>query len=177
MQTHEVKSTTKFKKEVRIGRGGKRGKTSGRGTKGQGARAGNKKRPEFRDIIKKLPKLRGYKFNSRKTAPTVVTFEFIEKVFNAGDIVSPYTLADKGVSSTKGHMLSSVKILNRGTLSKALTFEHCHVSKAATDVITKAGGTVKPVVVRVIKKEKGGTSGKPKNAPKKVSSKKAPQAE
>lgn len=45
-----------------VGRGGKHAKTSGRGGKGQTARAGNKRRPELRDIIKKLPKLRGYRF-------------------------------------------------------------------------------------------------------------------
>lgn len=47
-----------------VGRGGTRGKQSGRGGKGQTARAGNKRRPEMRDIIKKLPKLRGYRFKS-----------------------------------------------------------------------------------------------------------------
>lgn len=47
-----------------MGRGGKHAKTSGRGGKGQTARAGNKRRPELRDIIKKLPKKRGYQFKS-----------------------------------------------------------------------------------------------------------------
>lgn len=47
-----------------MGRGGKRGKTAGRGGKGQTARAGNKRRPELRDIIKRLPKNRGYHFKS-----------------------------------------------------------------------------------------------------------------
>lgn len=173
MQTHDVKSTTQLKKAVQIGRGGKRGKTSGRGTKGQGARAGNKKRPEFRDIIKKLPKLRGYKFNSRKTAPSVVTFEFIEKVYNTGETVNPDTLKAKGVTATKGHALRLVKILNKGTLSKKLTFEHCAVSKTAEATITSAGGTVVHAVKRVIKKEKGGTSGKPKAASAKKSTPKA----
>ncbi len=49
-----------------MGRGGKHAKTSGRGGKGQTARAGNKRRPELRDIIKKLPKNRGYQFKSKK---------------------------------------------------------------------------------------------------------------
>ena len=49
-----------------VGRGGKHAKTSGRGGKGQTARAGNKRRPELRDIIKKLPKKRGYRFSSVK---------------------------------------------------------------------------------------------------------------
>lgn len=71
MQINELKRTHKNKKDRIVGRGGKHAKTSGRGGKGQTARAGNKRRPELRDIIKKLPKLRGYRFNSRK-APVVV---------------------------------------------------------------------------------------------------------
>jgi len=47
-----------------VGRGGKHAKTSGRGGKGQTARSGNKRRPELRDIIKRLPKNRGYQFKS-----------------------------------------------------------------------------------------------------------------
>ena len=43
MQLHELKPKTKNKKRITVGRGGKRGKTSGRGTKGQNARAGHKK--------------------------------------------------------------------------------------------------------------------------------------
>lgn len=66
MQIHEVKRKHKNKKDRIVGRGGKHAKTSGRGGKGQTARAGNKRRPELRDIIKKLPKLRGYRFNAAK---------------------------------------------------------------------------------------------------------------
>src|SRR3989344_9254569 len=66
-----LKKNQKKKKKRRerwVGRGGKHAKTSGRGGKGQTARAGNKRRPELRDIIKKLPKNRGYRFQSvRKT--------------------------------------------------------------------------------------------------------------
>ncbi|MDD5721063.1 MAG: hypothetical protein PHT16_01275 [Candidatus Pacebacteria bacterium] len=66
MQIHNLKRTHKNKKDRLIGRGGKHAKTSGRGGKGQTARAGNKRRPELRDIIKKLPKNRGYQFKSIK---------------------------------------------------------------------------------------------------------------
>lgn len=66
MQIHNLKRTHKNKKDRIVGRGGKHAKTSGRGGKGQTARAGNKRRPELRDIIKKLPKNRGYKFKSKK---------------------------------------------------------------------------------------------------------------
>ena len=57
MQLKDLKRENPNKRSTRVGRGGKRGKTSGRGHKGQNARAGNSKRPEIRDIIKKVPKL------------------------------------------------------------------------------------------------------------------------
>lgn len=66
MQIHNLKRQHKNKKDRLVGRGGKHAKTSGRGGKGQTARAGNKRRPELRDIIKKLPKNRGYRFHSVK---------------------------------------------------------------------------------------------------------------
>lgn len=67
MQFHTLKRKTANKKSKTVGRGGKRGKTSGRGTKGQNARAGRKKRPELRDFIKRVPKLRGRGVNSLKS--------------------------------------------------------------------------------------------------------------
>ena len=53
----------------RVGRGqsSTRGKQSGRGGKGQTARAGAKIRPALRDIIKKIPKRRGYGKNRGRT--------------------------------------------------------------------------------------------------------------
>ncbi len=64
MQIHNLKRVHKNKGDRLVGRGGRRGKTAGRGGKGQTARAGNKRRPELRDIIKRLPKNRGYQFKS-----------------------------------------------------------------------------------------------------------------
>ncbi len=64
MQIHNLKRTHKNKGDRQVGRGGRRGKTAGRGGKGQTARSGNKRRPELRDIIKRLPKNRGYQFKS-----------------------------------------------------------------------------------------------------------------
>src|SRR3989338_6673813 len=61
MQIHEVKPKLKKHAQKRVGRGGKRGTYSGRGIKGQKARAGHRIRPALRDVIKKIPKLRGYR--------------------------------------------------------------------------------------------------------------------
>lgn len=61
MQLHQIKKTKSSKKKKRIGRGGKKGTYCGKGIKGQKSRAGAKIRPEIRDFIKKIPKVRGYK--------------------------------------------------------------------------------------------------------------------
>ncbi|MEX0932378.1 MAG: uL15 family ribosomal protein [Parcubacteria group bacterium] len=70
MQFHTLKPKTANKKSRQVGRGTTRGKTAGRGTKGQNARAGRKKRPELRDFIKRIPKLRGRGKNSLKSRQT-----------------------------------------------------------------------------------------------------------
>ncbi|MDD5552006.1 MAG: hypothetical protein PHI88_02520 [Candidatus Pacebacteria bacterium] len=66
MQLHEIRPIHKLKQKKRVGRGGKKGTYCGRGVKGQKARAGAKIRPELRDLVKKIPKLRGYKFKYPK---------------------------------------------------------------------------------------------------------------
>ena len=79
MQIHNLKRQNKNKKDRIVGRGGKHAKTSGRGGKGQTARAGNKRRPELRDIIKKLPKNRGYQFKSIRRAVLVATEKVLKE--------------------------------------------------------------------------------------------------
>ena len=79
MQLNNLKPRTKRKKSVQVGRGGKRGKTAGRGTKGQNARAGRKKRPEIRDFIKRFPKLRGRGKNSFKSFQPKLSGEALKK--------------------------------------------------------------------------------------------------
>ena len=66
MQLQDIKPRNKPKRKKRVGRGGKRGTYSGKGLKGQKSRAGAKIRPELRDFIKKVPKLKGYNFKRYK---------------------------------------------------------------------------------------------------------------
>lgn len=87
MQIHNLKRQHKNKKDRIVGRGGKHAKTSGRGGKGQTARAGNKRRPELRDIIKKLPKNRGYQFKSFRKK-ILVNKEKLSTVFKEGEKIS-----------------------------------------------------------------------------------------
>src|SRR5436190_21485808 len=95
MQLHQLKKHSANKKSARVGRGGKRGKTSGRGTKGQRARAGRKMRPELRDIIKKIPKRRGYRCKAVSVAAFPISLEALEKAFSSGETVSRETLLAK----------------------------------------------------------------------------------
>ena len=97
MQAHQLKRSHPNKKTMIVARGGKRGKTAGRGGKGQSARAGNKRRPEWRDIIKKFPKLRGRGVNSNKPITTAffpVNVGRLESEFDNGANITPSVLVD-----------------------------------------------------------------------------------
>lgn len=142
MELNSIQSKAK-KSRKRIARGGKRGKTAGRGTKGQKSRAGRKIRPAERDLIKKLPKLRGYRFKSLKNKHAVVSVGAIERVFQQGDVVSPTTLVAHRLIEKKGSVTPAVKVLSDGAITKKVTIEGCAVSAAAREKIEKAGGSVK----------------------------------
>lgn len=147
MQAHTLSRVHKNKKTPRVGRGGKRGKTSGRGTKGQKARAGRKMRPEMRDLIKKLPKLRGHGKNRARTVRTnrvqyvPVNLAQLEALFESGDTVTKEVLVKKGAVSKKGGRMPSVKILGTGELSKKLSVSGMAYSASAKTAIEKAGGS------------------------------------
>lgn len=147
MQLHELQRLYPRKAEKRIGRGGKRGKTSGRGHKGQKARAGNSTRPEMRDIIKKLPKLRGFGINrartvhSGRTRPVVVNVSRVNERHPAGE-VTPTTLVTHGLVSTRGKRVPPIKILGDGEVTNVFQVSGCTVSAQAREKIEAAGGSV-----------------------------------
>jgi large subunit ribosomal protein L15 len=144
MQLNELKSRTKRDGSKRVGRGraSGKGKTSGRGTKGQNARAGHKKRPDVREKLKKLPKLRGYKFASFREKPAVINLSTLEAAFGAGETINPTVLVERGLISVRRGKTAKVKILGDGELSKKFTFAGCLVSGAARSKIEQAGGTI-----------------------------------
>lgn len=142
MQIHEIKRKTSLKKKKYIGRGGKRGTTSGRGTKGQKARSGHKIRPEFRDIIKKLPKLRGYKFGTVSPKAYPVNLKELETVFVDGGIVTPEILVERGVVAKRNGKMPIIKILGTGNITRQLEISGCTVSTTAKEKIEKAGGKI-----------------------------------
>ena len=129
----------------RIGRGigSGTGKTSGRGHKGQGARAGSATRTfegGQMPIYRRLPK-RGFKNLFRKVyAP--VNLDRLQAAVDAGRIdpgrpVDLLTLRAAGLISKR---LDGVRLLARGELTTALTIEVDSASKAAVAAVAKAGG-------------------------------------
>lgn len=146
MQLHALIPKTKNRKPAPVGRGGTRGKTSGRGGKGQTARAGHKIRPEARDLIKKLPKRRGHGKNRARTVRTnrvfaaAVNLSALDAEFKAGETVSPAALVAKGLVRRTGGRAPEVKILGTGTLTKALIVRNCVLSEVALKALVAAGG-------------------------------------
>lgn len=142
MQLHTINPTNARLPKKRVGRGGKRGTTSGKGTKGQRSRSGHRIRPAARDIVLKFPKLRGVG-NSRRAIPATIV--------KTGDI--PALLAKAQSAMLTREVLASlkrirdakarVKVVSNGKLSSAVSISGIPITKGAKQEILKAGGTVK----------------------------------
>jgi large subunit ribosomal protein L15 len=148
MQLHQLQGEKQKKIARRIGRGGKRGKTSGRGHKGQKSRAGHSIRPAERDMIKRIPKLRGHGINRGKTVnsgkikPETVNISVLEQICTEGSTVNPRFLVEKKILRRIGGRLPQVKILGNGSLEKKITVSGCTLSKKAHEAIIAKGGSV-----------------------------------
>ena len=151
------------KKRVGRGEGSGFGKTSGRGQKGAGSRAGAKQRVNFEGgqmpIHMRLRKLRGphmkksmpfEQFGRTHTQP--VNLKDLEARFDAGAEVTPESLREKGLATRKD---VPVKILGQGDLGKKLTVRVHYASKSAREKIEGAGGTIELLVEPKKPKAKG----------------------
>src|SRR5579862_3001060 len=140
MKVHDLApapGSTRPKRRVGRGTGGKGGKTAGRGTKGQGAR--NNIKPGFEGgqlpLAQRIPKLKGFK-NPFRVEYVVVNLDTLE-AFD-GDVVSPDTLRAAGLV----HKHGLVKVLGRGELTRPLLVSAHGFSQSAVAAIEAAGGTV-----------------------------------
>lgn len=128
-------------KARRVGRGhgSGRGKTSGRGTKGTGAR--NSVPAWFEGgqmpLSRRLPKLGGFT-NPNRVEYVPVNVEALN-AFPAGATVDPDALRARGIVRRKGRQ---VKVLGRGDVTVALTVRAHAFSESARAKIAAAGGTV-----------------------------------
>lgn len=143
MQIHSL-SVPKRPGKKRVGRGGRRGKTAGRGTKGQKSRSGASVDPLFEggrsSLIDRLKKVRGFKSPHPKRA--TVSLSFLEKHFDLGETVNREALIRKKLFSPK-QLLGGIKVVATGTISKKLVFDSkIRFSETAQAAIEKAGGTI-----------------------------------
>jgi len=141
------------KKRKRVGRGEGSGfgKTSGRGQKGAGSRAGSKERVNFEGgqnpIHMRMRKLRGptmkksMPFEKFRTHTQPVNLRDLEARFESGAEVTPDTLKAAGLATRKG---VPVKVLGQGEISKPLTVRAHAFSASAREKIEASGGTCQP---------------------------------
>ena len=146
MELHELKPTEGARKtRMRVGRGlgcGK-GKTSGRGMKGQKSRSGGGVRTGFEGgqmpLYRRLPK-RGFKNVWAKTYAEV-NVETLNR-FDDGATVDPVELIDKGILK---NVHNGIRILGGGELSKKLTVRANFFTKSAKEKIEAAGGKIEEI--------------------------------
>jgi large subunit ribosomal protein L15 len=143
MKVHDLApapGSTKPKRRVGRGIGGKGGKTAGRGTKGQGAR--NNIKPGFEGgqlpLAMRVPKLKGFK-NPFRVEYNVINLDTLAEF--DGDEINPQSLRAKGLV----HKHGLVKVLGRGEITRAVTVKAHAFSKSAVEAIQAAGGSVETI--------------------------------
>ena len=146
------KGSRKPRKRVGRGEGSGTGKTSGRGQKGAGSRAGSKDRANFEGgqmpIHMRMRKLRGphmkksMPFEPFRTHTQPVNLLDLEARFDSGAEVTVEAMVGKGLATRKG---IPVKVLAKGEISKPLTVHAHGFSAAAKAAIEAAGGTAQVI--------------------------------
>ena len=145
MKLHDLKPAPGSKKRrKRVGRGmaSGKGKTSGRGMKGQGARSGGGKGPYFEGgqlpLVRRLPFRRGFTNISRIEYTPVNLDRLQEKFGEEAQEVTPETLVEAGIIKRSDE---AVAILGRGELTSPLQVKAHRFSKSAKEKIEATGGT------------------------------------
>lgn len=141
MKLNELKNTSKLRKpRKRIGRGigSGTGKTSGRGTKGAGARAGWTQRLGYEGgqmrFFMKLPE-RGFSNVRFQRKFETVNLGQIDAIFTDGETVNEESLRKRGFIGGK---VEGIKILGKGDLTKKVNIEANAISSGARDKLQKA---------------------------------------
>lgn len=134
------KHNNKKKKRIGRGAGSGHGQTSGKGNKGQNARAGGGVRPGFEGgqmpYIRRVPK-RGFN-NPLKEEYAVINFTSFDNI-EASDITIE-VLKENGILKNKE---SKYKLLGNGEINRKINVVCNKISKSAKEKIEKAGGTIR----------------------------------
>lgn len=144
MQIHTL-SVEKKKDRKRIGRGGRRGTTAGRGSNGQKSRTGSSVDPLFEGgrttLLERMKKVKGFK--SPRPKRVTLSLSFLDKHFEAGDEVNRATIIGKKLFSPK-HVTGGFKVVSSGELTKKLSFDaKIRFSETALAAVKAAGCTIR----------------------------------
>ena len=149
MMIHEItEKVGRYKARKRVGRGhgSGSGKTSGRGHKGAGSRAGYSRAAYFEggqmNFVRRIPK-RGFTNAAFKKHYHVVNVKVLEEQFDDGATVDVQALADRGIVRDAQLPL---KILGEGELTKKFTVTAAKFTGSARQKIEGAGGSANEVV-------------------------------
>jgi len=148
MKLHELRDNegaVRKKKRVARGPGSGKGKTAGRGIKGQKSRSGvaiNGYEGGQMPLYQRLPKRGFNKPNQKKFA--VVNLGLIEKFIAAGKLdakaeINEDVLVASGLVRRK---LDGIRVLAKGEISSKVTLNVTGASKSAVEAVEKAGGSV-----------------------------------
>ena len=152
MKLNEIRDNEgALKQRIRVGRGigSGKGKTGGRGVKGQTSRAGvaiNGFEGGQMPIYRRLPK-RGFN-NIFASDFVIVSLDRVQKAIDAGKLDAKATV-DAAALKAAGVIRrekDGVRILADGELKAKVAFEVAGASKPAIEKIEKAGGSVKLLV-------------------------------
>jgi len=141
---------TKKSKRVGRGPGSGKGKTAGRGIKGQKSRSGvaiNAYEGGQMPLYQRLPKRGFNKPNRKKFA--VVNLGLIEKFIEAGKLDAKSEITEDALvaSGLVRRKLDGVRVLAKGDVTSKLNLSVTGASKAAVEAVEKAGGSLKTTVV------------------------------
>jgi large subunit ribosomal protein L15 len=145
MLIHELKAKKVNKGKIRVGRGGKRGTTSGRGQKGQKSRSGHVIRPAQRDLILRLPKKRGFRNKPKSdkvfALPLTMLLSRVKTFGNKEAIVVDRTFL-VSLDLLPRQYRGVVKVIGVGDVALKLNVRGLKISSGAKEAIEKAGGKV-----------------------------------
>ncbi len=151
MKLEDLKPTEGSKiKRTRVGRGiaAGKGKTAGRGTKGQGARSGGGKGPYFEGgqlpLVRRLPFKRGFT-NIFRIEYQEVNVDRLNDL-DAGTVVTPELLAEIGLVRDADR---PVVVLGNGELTKKLTIQAHRFTKSAQEKVESAGGSIEKLELKL----------------------------
>ena len=145
MKLNAINKTKEKKKRVGRGIGSGKGKTSGRGVKGQKSRSGvaiKSFEGGQMPLYRRLPK-RGFNSLKKKEKPTIINLSKIQKLIDNKKLL-PTTTID--IKLLKNHKVikknaKKFKILGNGDLKEKINLDTVFLSKSAKEKLTKSGST------------------------------------